>query len=274
MLNTLMSRVMLVAFCAGGPICGAAYGASFDCVITPAVTVQVGTPVSGVLAEVLVDQGDVVIQGQIIARLRSEVENMTAELLELQALSTAEIEAQQSRLSLARKRLERAQDLVSRNVGTREALEAAEAEVEVITRELAIAEMRHKVADLEWRRANAQVEQRVMRSPLDGVVVARHLFGGEFMGTEDSVVAIAKVDPLYVEAFLPVTAYRDVSIGMSLSVSPEPPLQGTFQAEITVIDQVFDAASGTFGIRLEMPNSDAAIPAGHRCQIDIAVAGQ
>ena len=36
---------------------------------------------------------------------------------------------------------------------------------------------------------------------------------------------------------------------------------------VTVVDQVFDAASGTIGVRLELPNPGYAIPAGLKCQV-------
>ena len=243
----------------------------FDCVISPAVTVRVGTPVPGLLDEVLVDQGDRLVRGQKIAALHSEVESKTLELLAVQARSTAEIEAQESRLSLSKKRLERVRDLVEREVATQEQLEAVEAETEVIIRERAIAEMRRQVMLLELERAEAQIERRTIRSPLDGVVVARHLFGGEFFATEDSVVTIAKVDPLHVVAFLPVSLYRSIKVNGTYSVFPEPPVEGEYPAKISVIDSVFDAASGTFGIRLELANPDGHIPAGHRCQVEINI---
>ncbi len=246
---------------------------TFDCLITPALTVRVGSSVQGLLAEVLVDQGDVLTEGQEIARLRSEVEGKTAELLEIQANSMAEVEAQESRLVLAEKRLVRAQELFERNVGTNEVLEAAEAEVEVIERERIIAEMRRSVLALEHERALAQLDQRIIRSPLDGVVVIRHLYGGEFLGTEDSVVTIAQIDPLHVQAFLPVSFYRALEAGMMLKVMPDAPVEGEFDAQVDVIDSVFDAASGTFGIRATLPNPDRRLPAGHRCRLEIPVGG-
>jgi RND family efflux transporter MFP subunit len=247
---------------------------SFDCVITPAVTVRVGSQVSGLLSEVLVDQGDTLTKGQEIARIHSEVEAKTLELLDVQARSTAEVEAQESRLGLAHKRLDRAKDLVARDVGTLEKLEAAEAEVEVITLERDIAEMRREVVGLELQRARAQFEQRLIRSPIDGIVVSRHLFGGEFMGTEDSVVTIAQIDPLHVESFLPVAFYPILEHGMTIKVYPDAPVKGEFDARVDVIDRVFDAASGTFGIRLTLPNPEGKIPAGHRCRLELALINQ
>ena len=39
----------------------------------------------------------------------------------------------------------------------------------------------------------------------------------------------------------------------------------------TVIDQVIDAASNTFRVRLALDNADRAVPAGARCQIDLGL---
>ena len=247
---------------------------TFDCVINPAVTVRVGGPVPGLLDEVYVDQGDIVTQGQKLARLRSEVEATTLDVVALQAESRAEIEAQESRLKLAQQRLERVQEMVSRNIAPLQDLEAAEAETDVIARELAIAEMRQKVAQLERERAGQLLAQRLVTSPVEGVVVVRHLFGGEYLDQDSPVVTIARVDPLHVEAFLPVALYGSVEPGMVLPVTPDAPITGTRDAQVEVVDRVFDAASGTFGVRLRLDNANLSIPAGHRCRIEIPAATQ
>jgi multidrug efflux pump subunit AcrA (membrane-fusion protein) len=36
---------------------------------------------------------------------------------------------------------------------------------------------------------------------------------------------------------------------------------------VIVVDPVVDAASGTFGVRLELPNPEHAIPAGLKCRV-------
>ena len=264
---------LLLAVWLAAPGAALAQGRSFDCVIDPAVTVQLGAPVSGLLDRVFVDQGDVVHRGQVVATLRSEVERTSVEVLTLQADSSAEIEAQQSRLALAEKRLTRIRSMAERNLTPRDELETAEAEREVTKRELAIAEMKRRVAALELDRARQQLAQREIASPIDGVVVERHLFDGEFLAQDGHVVTIAQMDPLKVEAYLPVDLFGTVAPGDVLRVRPEAPLTGSFEATIDVVDRVFDAASGTFGIRLHLDNPDQAIPAGHRCQVDLAPQG-
>jgi len=44
-------------------------------------------------------------------------------------------------------------------------------------------------------------------------------------------------------------------------------VRGNFRAKVVLIDRLIDAASGTFRIRLELPNPGHKIPAGIRCRV-------
>jgi hypothetical protein len=44
-------------------------------------------------------------------------------------------------------------------------------------------------------------------------------------------------------------------------------VKGTFPARVIIVDRVVDAASSTFGIRLELRNPGNRIPAGIRCKV-------
>ena len=68
--------------------------------------------------------------------------------------------------------------------------------------------------------------------------------------------------------FLPTTELGKIKKGDEATVIPEPKEIGAFAAKVKVVDQVIDAASGTFGVRLEVGNPDYKIPAGIRCQIE------
>jgi hypothetical protein len=54
---------------------------------------------------------------------------------------------------------------------------------------------------------------------------------------------------------------------MNAEVKPESPPGGVYTAVVKIVDTVIDAASGTFGVRLELPNPDYHIPAGLKCQV-------
>lgn len=245
----------------------------FECVIQPAQVVAVASPVGGLLEIVDISRGDTVTRGQRIARLESGIEETTVALIREQAETRAEIEAFRARLTLAQSRAERLTTLVERNISPQGELEEAQAGVEVATRELAMAEMRHRIAGFELDRAEATLEQRTLTSPIDGVVLERLLSAGEYASPDLPVARIAQLDPLFVEAFLPVALFGRLTPGMDVSVRPAPPIEGLRIGRLTVLDRVFDAASGTFGIRVEIENADFGIPAGHRCRLNFRPRG-
>ncbi|MEM8693749.1 MAG: efflux RND transporter periplasmic adaptor subunit [Pseudomonadota bacterium] len=261
--SALISGLACAAALSASPL----YAQSFDCVITPAVTVSLAAPVGGLLSEVSVDRGDLVKRGQVVARLDTDIEETTVTLMRERAESRAEIEVQRARLNLAEQRMERVTTLVDRNISTPEALEEVQASVNVAIGELAMAEMRARIAELELDRAAKLVEQRTITSPINGVVQSRALFEGEFADQDVPIVDIAQLDPLHVEAFLPVDMYLKLVPEMTVTITPRPPLDGSYVGKLKVIDRIFDAASGTFGVRIKLPNNDLKLPAGHRCEV-------
>jgi multidrug efflux pump subunit AcrA (membrane-fusion protein) len=66
---------------------------------------------------------------------------------------------------------------------------------------------------------------------------------------------------------LPAAAFGTVQPGMRAEVTPELPNAGVQVASVKLVDRVVDGTSGTFGVRLELPNSDYAVPSGLRCQV-------
>ncbi|CTQ56508.1 Cation efflux system protein CzcB [Roseibium album] len=239
----------------------------FDCVMDPAETVRVGSPFSGLLDSVEVRRGDRVEKGQVVARLNSSIARSTYDLLKTRASSSASIEAQEARYKLAVKRHARIKELLARKVASQTAMDEIEAELVASRSLVSRAELEYAVAAKELKRAKADLDLREIKSPIDGLVVERNLTGGEFVSQDDYVISIIKLDPLYVETFLPVVLYNQVQLGARAKVSPAPPVIGTYEAKVIVVDQMFDLASGTFGVRLELPNSNDRLPAGHRCQL-------
>lgn len=264
-----IAGVLLISFGTGSSF---AAEKTFECVVEPSLVVEIGGPVPGLLSEVMVRRGDRVSKGRVVAKLNSRVEEATVNLLNEKANNTAEIDAQKARAELAISRAGRAKELVKRNVTSKDRFEEAMSQMEVLKREVAMAEMRHRVSKLELARAETVLDQRSIRSPIDGVVTERFLYGGEYLDQEDKVATIAKLDPLNVETYLPVELFGQVRVGMQAKVIPALPIEGSYDGRVTVVDQVFDAASGTFGVRISLPNPGLRLPAGHRCEVEFAEA--
>lgn len=132
------------------------------------------------------------------------------------------------------------------------------------------AELTNKhLASLELQRTNAEIALRTVRSPISGVVVERFMHPGEFT-KQERMFKLAQLDPLRVEVFAPVALHGKVAVGMQAHVRPEAPVNGVYTAKVTVVDRVIDAASGTFGVRLQLPNAEYKLPAGLKCTVRFA----
>ena len=236
------------------------------CTIEPNQTVKISTAVEGVLDKVSVKRGESVKAGQIVALLQSGVEQAAVKLAQKRAALQAQIDARKARVKSAQRKLNRAEDLVDKNFVSSEELEDAATELEVAERNLQEALESQQLAKLDLVRANEQLALRRIKSPIDGIVVETLLSAGEFAQGQP-ILEIAAIDPLHVEVISPMERYGQIALGATAYVTPEAPLTGEYEAEVTIVDKIVDAASGTFGVRLLLPNEDLALPAGIECTV-------
>jgi len=96
--------------------------------------------------------------------------------------------------------------------------------------------------------------------------VERLLSHGEYTG-EETIMKIVQIDPLYVEVVIPVEQFGTIKKGMKAQVQPESAVGGKYTAEVIIVDSVIDAASGTFGVRLKLPNKSFNLPPGLKCEV-------
>ena len=241
---------------------------SYDCLIEARQNVDVRSPVEGVIESILVQRGDTVKRGALVATLSSGPEKAALDLARSRATMQGELKAAQARVDLTRKKWERAEELQKKNFVSADARDQAEGEYRLATEQLRAAEENRRLAELDVKRAEEVLAQRSIRSPVNGVVVEVLLRPGELMSSnqKDPIVKLAQVDPLNVELVLPVGQLGRIEVGQRAMVLPEEPVGGRHGARVEVVDRVVDAASGTFGVRLRLPNPGNRIPAGIKCK--------
>jgi RND family efflux transporter MFP subunit len=244
-----------------------AAGNSFDCVIEPQQTVKLSSAVAGVIAEVLVDRGDFVRKGQVVARLEAGAEEASLALAQAKASDDYAIKSAQAKLEFLRRKHERSQELVGRRIVAEATFDEDLANARMAEQDLRGAELAAHVAKLEVEQAAAILAQRILRSPIDGVVVEVTLHPGEYRNDQSPIMTLAQIDPLRVEAFIPTAHFGRILVGGKALVEPEAPIGGTFSARVDVVDRVIDAGSGMFGVRLELPNPDHRLPGGLKCTV-------
>jgi RND family efflux transporter MFP subunit len=239
----------------------------FECVIEPQQIVKLASPVVGMISRLDVDRGDIVRQGQIVGKIEDGVEAAALALARARATNGSAVKSAEARAQFLRRKFERLDDLHTRSVSSLASLQEAEAESQVAEQQLKEAQLNRELALLEVIHAEEVLNQRTLRSPIDGVVVERLLVPGEYRNDQSPVLTLAQIDPLKVEVFVPTAHFGKISVGSKAEVRPEQPISGIHVASVTVVDHVLDAASGTFGVRLALPNPHLTLPGGIRCKV-------
>jgi RND family efflux transporter MFP subunit len=272
---------LLATTLAGVSSTGLVSAASFECLIEPMQVVEIRSPAEGLIDKINVQRGDRVTRGQVLVELQSDVERSTVAASRFRSEMKGRITAAKDRLAFAQKKLKRWDDLLERKFVAAQDRDQAETEKQLAEADLQQALEDRNLARLEYRHAVDLLNLRTLRSPFNGVVVDRMLNPGDLAESGNGrkpILRLAQIDPLRVEVVLPEKAYGKVNVGMTATVVPEG-LGGRYTASVTVVDRVLDAASGTLGVRLELPNEQGALPGGLRCQaefgeLSVAVAQQ
>ena len=247
-----------------------ARAATFECLIQPNQIVEIRSPADGLISKVRVQRGDWVKSGQVLVELESSVERSAAATAKYRSEMVGRITAAKERVQYASAKAHRAAELSKQHFVAAQAHDDAQAEMQVAQADLEDAQENQQLARLDYQHALDVLNLRTLRAPFDGVIVDRMLNPGDLTqyGTETKpILKIAQINPLRVEVVLPIDYYKKLGLGMVGEVVPEG-LGGRYPARVKVIDRVFDAASGTFGVRLELPNPRGAVPGGIRCHVD------
>lgn len=239
---------------------------ALDCVIEPSQIVDVGSAVPGVVEAILADRSDIVKKGAVIAQIESSVEQAALKQAKMRAGLKTAIQLRQETAQFGRLTQKRNQTLLKKLAISVQDMDQLKTETRIAELQVRQEEENKRLAELEYLRAQSVLEQRTIRSPVDGVVMDRYKFAGEYV-SDEPVLRIAQLDPLHVEVIVPVSYMGQVKAGMQAEVASTAPGADSYVAEVIRVDRVADAASGTYGVRLALPNPDYSVPAGLRCQL-------
>jgi len=245
----------------------AAAAADLDCLIQPHEMVAVSSAVEGLVEKITVDRGDLVEQGAVLVALESSAERAAVAVAKARAEVASAIKSSEVRVEFGVRRFVRTEEMFKKDLVPIKEMDEAETGKVLAELGLLEAQENQRLAELEYERAKAALALRTIRSPITGVVVERLRSVGEATG-QSPLVKLAQIDPLRVEVFAPVALLGSIKLGMQGVVTPESPLNTTSHtARVSVVDRVVDAASGTFGVRLELPNRGYRLPAGLKCKV-------
>ncbi len=237
-----------------------------DCVVTPHKVTELSSPILGVLSEVHVEKSDQVAKGDVVAKLESSVEEASVQLALARANINSEIQEGEVNSVFDRRRQKRMDSLFAQKTVSADLKDEAEREAKLAKVRLKQAKDLKTLRQLELDGMKAQLALKTIRSPIDGFVIQRYKSVGEYV-EEQPIVSIAQLNPLNIEAIVPIDAFGKINVGDEAEVVVELVSNIKRTAKVVLVDRVGNAASGTFGVRLEMDNPENKIPAGLKCSV-------
>ena len=235
------------------------------CVVMPSAVVDVASGVNGRVESISVERGDHVEAGQLVAALESDVEKANLVLAKARADLEADIHLRKARLGFEERSRDRTEKLHTNRVVSAHERDEAKTNAILAGWQLRQAVDNQYLASLELVRAEAVLKRRLVHSPIEGVVVERFKWPGEYV-EEEPIVRVARLDPLWVEVVVPVSLNGKIRKNMLAEVMTETEDGKRRDARVTVIDPMGDAASGTFRVRLELPNPELSLFGGVKCK--------
>ncbi len=226
------------------------------------------------VAEVLAEEGDVVEQGQVLAKLRDSQLKTQLEEAKAQAeaqrqvvdrlengtrpqeirQARAEVEAAQVRVRNARLNLQRLESTSEVGASSRQALDDAraalaveEAQHNVTQQALDLALAGPRAEDIAEARARLEANRSqvdllaqrladtVLHAPAPGIIQSRILEPGEMAGPTRPAFILALTDPKWVRAYVPERDLGRVAEGMSATVTSDSWPDRTFEGHIGFI---------------------------------------
>lgn len=238
--------------------------AELDCLVRPEMYIELSSPVDTTLKAMLVKTGDTITKGQHLVHLENSVEIAKVELAKQQALSFSEIENRRVQLKFAKRNLERMQELYSKNTISQFERDKAATELSLAKIELIKAKENKKLAQLNLTKVQSELALRTISSPIDGIIIDSYIKIGESV-TNRPIMKLAQINPLRVELIAPTEYFGLIQKDMEVEVYPERPANKIFKATVTVVDQLIDPASGSFTIRMSLPNPGDELVGGVNC---------
>lgn len=204
---------------------------------------ELGFELPGTIAEILVDEGDVVVAGQLLGRLDDAL--LRAEIDEIKA-QTADLDAQQA---LARLNLRRQQDLIRQGF-------AAEQRVDELQSEISSFKARLKRQQALMQSATTRLAKHRLVAPYAGEIALRYADAGGIAVAGQAVVQLLEQGVAEARIGVPVRLATSLRPGDGVEVMVNGRL---LSASVQAVASNIDALTRTASVRLAMPADEGIV---------------
>ena len=234
-------------------------------VVEPILTVDLKSKASGEIIELPIEEGDIVEEGQLIARLDATTTKNAYDQ------AAADLEVARSSLSLATKETKRQRELYDQGL---------------------ISELEYENALLEKERANStlvkaetsledskeRLSDTVIRSPIDGIVLKKYVENGQIIASAISAVSggtiiatVADLSRAYIKTAVDEVDIGQITPGQRATIIAESYPDREFTGEVQRIHPLAREEQNvtTFDVTIEVDNSERLLMAGMNASVEI-----
>lgn len=210
----------------------------------------------GKIASIPVSDGERVQAGAILVRLSSRLQEL--DVARLKSLVDSDVSRSHARAGLAhaQKRAARVKELRAAKISSDSEWQDQSYEVEVARLRVDQTILDHQQLINEYEQAKERLEQRTLRSPIDGIVARTFKYEGESIEKFVPVLEVMRLDPMWIEFECPVAAKGSFRVGAEIEVMPSVRPNDRRTARIVHTSMRADPSSHTFVVRAAVPNSD------------------
>ncbi len=196
---------------------------------------EVVAKVGGEIVELLVEEGDIVKSGQILARLDGD---------------RLRLETQQAKANLSKLEQEhkRNTDLRERGLISADAFENIRYEMESLR--------------AAYNMARLELSSTEIKAPIDGIVADRYVKLGNTIIADQPVFHVSDMDPLLGYLHVPEREFRKLSPGQPARISVDAMPHESFSGVVARISPTVSPETGTFKVTVEVADSKGQLKPG------------
>lgn len=231
--------------------------------ITPMLETTIYARANGYVGQWLVDIGDVVKEGQVLAILE------TPELDQQLAAAQNTLKQNQANFELSRVTAQRWKELAAKQVVSKQDNDDRQSNYQA------------SAAGVDASKANvAQLEQlqgfKKVIAPFAGKITSRKIDTGSLVSegsgtTGTALFTLAQVDPLRIFVNVPQADAPLIEVGMDAKIFVQERANRDFTGKVTRTAGALDPTSRTLLTEVQIPNSDGALFAGMYAQVKFTV---
>ena len=234
--------------------------------IAPFRSIELSSDEAGAIAELTVEEGDLVETGGTVAKLDDRVQELQVEIAEELAQTTSQLIAANQLLEKRKEISRRLDELKQRGHASQSEIIRAEMELSIAHAKVLAAKEEKAVREIELRRAEVQLDRRTISSPFDGIVAKIHRREGEFLSPlHPEVATIIQVDKLLASFAIMSNQLDRFEINQEHTIRLE---NGSLvKGSVYRIGVETDSQSGTVDIKLLIQNPTMKLRSGESCSL-------